>query len=300
MNIIKTELDNFNLYLSESINNDSYSVSKEINNFIFAEAKRIRPILVFLFAKSLNLDIDEKIYALACAVEIIHSATLIHDDVVDSAVLRRGRPSVNKTLGNNISVLTGDMLLSFAIEKLVFLNNFKVINIFINALKLMCNGEINQYLSLNEIPDFQEYIKKSKNKTAELFSAVLESLCVIADIKEQQNIVNFALNFGIAFQLKDDYMNIYGNDKSKPLFNDIYAGIYTLPLIILSDKTDDFKKLTKEKIIAELINSVEIKEKTLDIIRQYSIKAIASIEFMRDNCYKEKIIEITKKLYKVV
>ena len=143
MELINLEMDKLDKLLLEAISVIPSEISENIKNFIFAKSKRIRPSLIFLTAKALNIDVSENVLKLACAVEIIHNATLIHDDIIDNAQKRRGKLSLNRQIGNNLSVLSGDILLSIAMHQLTSLNNCEIFKIFSSALQKMCTGEIN-------------------------------------------------------------------------------------------------------------------------------------------------------------
>ncbi len=295
MSTIKNEIFQLNKIISEEFTNCALPISEDLVNFINSKSKRIRASLIFLMAKSLNYNISYEIFNLACCVELIHNATLIHDDIIDNAELRRGKISLNKKLGNNLSVLTGDLILSAAMKKLSLFSNNNLLKIFSSAMNNMVKGEINQYFSKNRLPSFDEYINKTNAKTAELFNAGLLSLCEIVNIKEKKEIQDFAYNFGIAFQLKDDLTNIEKNDTSKPQLNDILNGIYTLPVIYL----DQIIPLPNNNIdiLKEIKDHPQIIQKTRKTIKDYIDKAINSLYFIPDNSYKEEIINISKSLY---
>lgn len=299
MEIIRQETNKFNDILSKELFNQQNQISQDIYDFNFAKSKKLRPKLIFLFAKALNKDIDEKLYNLACAAELIHNATLIHDDVIDNADFRRGNLSFNKKFGNNLSVLSGDLLLSVAMKFLAKCENFKCFNYFSTSLTKMCEGEINQHFTINKVPAISEYIEKSQNKTAELYIAALSSLCELLQIKEIKNIQEFAKNFGIAFQIKDDLMNILSTDTSKPVNSDIFNGIYTAPVILLQNENIDLNIFKKEEITTLIHNNPKVLTKTIEIIAKYCQKAIDSIAFIEDNCYKKEILNLTENLYKV-
>lgn len=296
MNIIENELKQLDEKLKNSLKSIPKDVSDNIFNFIFSKSKRIRPSLIFFVANAMKIKISDKILNLSAAVEIIHNATLIHDDIIDNANTRRGKKSLNIQLGNNLSVLSGDILLSIAMKLLCELENIEIIKLFSSTLEKMCQGEINQHFSLFKVLSKEEYIKKSQNKTAELFSTGLEALCILENIKERETIRNFAINYGIAFQIKDDLENILQTDTTKPALSDIKNGIYTLPIILLSNKISDFNELTVEEIINKLYKNDDIITETQDIIQEYTNMAIASLDFMQDNQYKETIIKQIKEL----
>ena len=288
MEIIKLELEQLDHLLKHEFENCNIEISTDIKEFIISKSKKLRPSLIFLFAKALNIKITDEIYNLACSVELIHNATLIHDDIIDNADIRRGNISLNKKLGNNLSVLSGDLILSIAMKKLAECNNIQLIKIFSKALYEMCKGEINQNFSLEKIPTLEQYIQKSEAKTAELFKAGLLSLCILKDIKEKNEIKEFANNFGIAFQIKDDLTNILNTDKSKPAKSDIFNGIYTAPVIFLNSTFN-----TKEELYNKVSNDKIAIEKTKLLIHQYSEKAIKAIKFLPNSNYKDEIIKLT-------
>ena len=295
---IKDEVNTLNIRILNVLSDLNCNISDEIKDYLSSKSKRLRPSLIFLFAKALNIKITDEIYYIACAVELIHNSTLIHDDIIDEAKIRRGKISLNAKLGNSLSVLAGDILITLGLKQLISLNNNKIINIFTESLYKMCKGEINQLYTKGKIPTVEDYIKKSENKTAELFKSALVSLFYISDINEIKKITDFAKNFGIAFQIRDDLINIIGSDNKKPLLNDIKSGIYTAPVIYLNED-ENINSLSEEKII-QLVQNKKYIEKTYNLIKYYTEKAIKSIDFIQENQYKQKITEITLNFYKEV
>lgn len=294
MKIIEEELSLFDKKLSECFLNKHTEISDDIKNFIFAKSKKLRPKLILLFAKAINDNITEEIYNLAICTELLHNSTLVHDDIVDNAQKRRGNLSLNQKLGNNLSVLAGDYLLSLSMIFLAKCKNIECLDIFANSIKKMCEGEINQHFTLGKIPKLDEYIEKSQNKTAELFKASLISTNLLLG-KETKTAENFATNFGIAFQIRDDLLNILETDISKPALSDIHNKIFTAPVIFLEKNIEN---LSTEEIIKEL-KTEKIKQKTIELIKKYATLAIASLDDIKDNQYKEELITLSKNLYKV-
>jgi len=141
----------------------------------------------------------------------------------------------------------------------------------------------------------EEYIEKSKKKTAELFIASLTSLCKITN-QDEKNALNFATYFGIAFQIKDDLKNILETDLLKPTLNDVQNKIYTAPVILLNKNIEN---LSDEDII-NLSQQKEIKEKTINLIKKYADMAIASLNNISDNQYKQELIKLSEDLYKAI
>ena len=295
MRIIEEELNLFDKKLSECFLNKRTEISDDIKNFIFAKSKKLRPKLILLFAKAISDNITEEIYNLAICTELLHNSTLVHDDIVDNAQKRRGNLSLNQKLGNNLSVLAGDYLLSLSMIFLAKCKNIECLDIFSNSIKKMCEGEINQHFTLGKIPKLDEYIEKSQNKTAELFKASLISTNLLLG-KETKTAENFATNFGIAFQIRDDLLNILETDISKPALSDIHNKIFTAPVIFLEKNIEN---LSTEEIIKEL-KTEKIKQKTIELIKKYATLAIASLDDIKDNQYKDELITLSKNLYKVL
>lgn len=295
--LVEKELGILNQYLVNSLVDDKNRISEDICDYLCSKSKRIRPVLVFLFAKAMGIELDDKVYHLACSVELVHNSTLVHDDILDNADTRRGKVSLNYKLGNNLSVLAGDILLSVALRELVKCGSVEAIDAFAESIYLMCKGEINQNFTIGKLPTMEEYIQKSEYKTAELFKAPLSSLCLIKNKSAKDNVLSFARNFGIAFQIKDDLLNILKNDPTKPVMSDIHNGIYTAPVLFLNDDINCVSELSEDQIIEKLQGNEKYIHKTVELIKKYADKAIEAISFIEDNQYKQEIIKLTKNLY---
>jgi len=245
-------------------------LNSHIINFLNAPSKRIRPLLSILFYKSLYGNIsDEKLKALA-SVELIHSASLIHDDIIDESDTRRGLKTVACEFGNKLGVICGDYLLSVAMKIVTELGSVELLKNFSNTLNKMCVGEINQNFDRFKISTIEDYIEKSKNKTAYLFeTAMLTPFLTEVSYNEQAS--DFGLNVGVAFQIRDDLMNLTSSDSSKPVRNDITEGIYNAP-VIYAGSPDNY------------VNGLE---KTRDLLNNYIKTACANIEKLPQNVYKK-------------
>lgn len=294
--LISDELLNLNSIIVNELQGCNNFIFEEIKDYLKVKTKRLRPSLIFLTAKSLYLDITDNIYYIASAVELLHNATLIHDDIIDNSKIRRGNISLNYKIGNGLSVLAGDIILSSALKQLVKCNCFEIINIFTESLYRICEGEINQNCNIGKIPSIEEYIYKTECKTAELFKASLLSLFQIENLSNKEKIVKFAKNFGIAFQIKDDLLNIINPGKNEAYYSDIKSGIYTAPVIYLNEDKK-IENLEKENII-KMVQEEKYINKTKNLIKKYIEQAIEAIEFIEDNKYKKEIIAIAENLYK--
>jgi geranylgeranyl pyrophosphate synthase len=209
---------------------------KNIGNYIFdGEGKRIRPALFLMAAYRPNQD-SESLVDIAVALELLHTASLLHDDVIDQASIRRGKDAVHARWGNMISVLTGDFLLSQAFELLVSYRNWLLLDLVVDLVKNMAQGEVEQAFANPETEQLEEkYFLWIGKKSAAFFAGCCQAGCLMAggDLVEQQLWFDYGYNLGITFQLVDDYLDYKGKDQitGKPLYGDLTNGVLTLPLI---------------------------------------------------------------------
>lgn len=229
-------------------------VLPELNSYIIRKSKHIRAVLCFLYLKALGLNVDEQQINNQAIVELIHNASLIHDDVIDESGFRRGDVSLNNRDGNRLAVVSGDYLLSVALSEIVKLNSISLVAVFSKTLNSMCIGEISQNLSKYKIPALGEYIKKSYNKTGALFEAALQGALLLSGIEQN---VSFAKMFGIAFQIRDDILNITEIRAD----SDVQNGIYTAPVIYSNNPDNPLAGIEKAKgllnnYVEKIINEI--------------------------------------------
>lgn len=231
--LLRDEFEQFNLYLKESIKHDNTRIMRIVEHVFKTDGKFVRPMLVFLTAKSCG-EITAATYHGAVTVELLHTASLIHDDVVDESKQRRHQPSVNAVFDNQRAVLGGDYFLSTALKESVKTKNLDVVNIIAELGRNLALGELNQYSIANEIIiDEEEYFKVIDNKTASLMSACTKIGAITAGASEEvvNNFGKLGQLLGICFQLRDDIFDYYQSDIGKPTGNDIREGKVTLPMI---------------------------------------------------------------------
>ncbi|HTS74841.1 MAG TPA: polyprenyl synthetase family protein [Bryobacteraceae bacterium] len=217
--------------------------------------KRLRPILVLLCGKLF----DEKNPAqvrMAAVVEMIHTATLVHDDVIDMAKTRRGRPSINVVWGNHTSVLAGDWLYMQAFQVALRERNFGVLDLLIELTQRMVEGELLQLERIGKIGVTEaDYMELIDRKTASLFSACarLGAMSAGADEAAETRLGEYAWNLGIAFQLVDDILDFTSREKilGKPVGNDLREGKVTLPLIYALESAEPEERRLVETVLAE-------------------------------------------------
>lgn len=209
----------------------------QISRYIIeAGGKRIRPALLLLLCNALNSS-DSKKYTLAAVVEFIHTATLLHDDVVDESTMRRGRPTANESFGNAASVLVGDFLYSRAFQMMVECGSMRIMEIMAEATNTIAEGEVMQLMNMHDASLTQDnYLRVIRSKTAKLFeaSARLAAVLTGADAATENACATYGQALGTAFQIRDDALDYEGHSEltGKNLGDDLREGKVTLPLII--------------------------------------------------------------------
>lgn len=226
--------------------------------------KMIRSRVGLYFLKGLNIQLDEKFLKFLTVVELIHNASLFHDDVIDNEQIRRDKPSLNSVYGNKSSILYGNIALSNATDILLELGYTELISEMNNCVKKMCFGELMQQGQFNNIPKLEDYLEKTKLKTASLFEYMMFGLSLLSGGKYRAEFVSFADSFGMGFQISNDLADyLKGLENS----DDIGNGVYTAPII--------YSQSVK-------IDSVAI-DKTKGLIDNYLERAIAVLDEIGDN-----------------
>jgi octaprenyl-diphosphate synthase len=252
-NIIGNELTIFEKKFSDAVSTQTPLLDRIMKYIINRKGKQLRPMFVFLSAK-LHGEINESSYRAAALVEILHTATLVHDDVVDEAMERRGFFSINALWKNKIAVLVGDYLLSKGLLLATENNDFDQLHILSDAVRQMSEGELLQIEKSRKLNlDESVYFEIIKNKTASLLSSACASgaFSTSNDKAIAERMKKFGENVGMAFQIKDDLFDYGKEDIGKPTGNDIKEKKLTLPLIYTINNAD---KSMKKKLIYILKN----------------------------------------------
>ena len=252
---IKAELDKLEKVLQKSIRSDVELATKISSYIVNSGGKRIRPTITVLVAKALNYR-GQELINLATAIELLHTATLIHDDVVDQSEIRRGKMSIHNKWDNAHGVLVGDFVYSKAFQLMASLSNKEIIQTLADSTNKISEGEVLQ-LNFLESSAFEEkiYFEIIGRKTAELFKASTVTAAILAGVDEKTINISgeFGFSLGIAFQLRDDLLDYYGKETKtgKKIGKDFLEGKVTLPLIkaleLSEDKESDFLKNAFEK-----------------------------------------------------
>jgi len=279
---------------------------KQISTYIInSGGKRLRPILVVLMAQAFGYKGNKHIH-LAAIIEFIHTATLLHDDVVDESDMRRGNKTANEVWGNSASVLVGDFLYSRAFQMMVTIENLEVMNILANATNTISEGEVLQLLNIGNLDITEEqYYQVIKNKTAQLFEAGCELSALISSNDREliAKMAHFGEYLGMAFQIADDMLDyaIDNDELDKNIGDDLSEGKLTLPLIyLLEHGTDDDKSVIAEaiesqstkhlKTIQRRINETPALKYTQDKANEFSIKAKQQLIDLPDTDAKQALL----------
>ena len=260
MSTIDSELKKVNQIISDSIPNTI--LSGDLKNFVCQKSKLIRARLSLLYLKSRQANINENVFKILAAGEIIHNASLLHDDIIDEASTRRGKSTIGALYNPKLAILSGDYLLSIAVE-LLESNSSEILQRFKDAIKQMCEAEFKQYFLRSKMPTIEEYISICRGKTAALFSAILQSCAIALDL-ETETTTEFAENFGVLFQLCNDLDKVSANNDKKNNVNTVI----------------DIIGIEKAKILLD----------------NYKHKLLSLIKDIENNEYKEELEVLIKEL----
>ena len=299
--LMKNELDQMNKILVNRLDSNVDLINQMSHYIISSGGKRIRPLLLLLCARATDYDGDYH-YSMAVVIELIHTATLLHDDVVDQSTTRRGQETANELWGNAPSVLVGDFLYSRAFEIMVEPNSMEIMKILSKATNQISEGEVLQLLNIKNANVTQkEYYRVIERKTACLFKAA----CQIAGILSNSNqkvieaMGKFGMHLGNAFQIIDDTLD-YESDSNiigKEVGDDLSEGKVTLPMIYALEKTTKSdKKILTDAIqnadasninqVVEILMNVNAFQYSRDIANKESNMALESIDILPSSKYK--------------
>jgi len=302
--LTESEAQAIDQLILEELSSDVILINQLGHYIINSGGKRLRPMLLLLTAKALNYN-EDKHLLLAAVIEFIHTATLLHDDVVDESDLRRGKESANAVWGNAASVLVGDYLYSSAFEMMVRTNNMRVMEILSKTTTAIAEGEVLQLLNCNNPATTEEkYLEVISRKTAILFSAATRLGAVIsgATPEIEKNLADYGQHLGMAFQLIDDALD-YTSSKDelgKNLGDDLAEGKPTLPLIYAIEKgTEEQATVVIEAIktgsrdsfnaVYEIVKATNAISYTELRAEEEAQKAIDAISTLPDSEYKNAL-----------
>ena len=273
---------------------------------IGAGGKRIRPMLVLLFSSALGFAGRER-FELAATVEFIHTATLLHDDVVDESALRRGRQTANARFGNAASVLVGDFVYSRAFQMMVSVNRMRVLEVLADATNVIAEGEVLQLMNMHD-PDLavDDYLRVIRFKTAKLFEASARLGAVLAQAQPsvEEACASYGRSLGTAFQLVDDLLDYEGAtaELGKNVGDDLREGKPTLPLLIAMERgTPAERALIRQAIqhgevellaqIVEIVKHTGALDATRAAARAEADKAVRCLDVLPASAYRDALLE---------
>lgn len=272
-------------------------IAEQLRHALEGGGKRVRPALTLLAGKFKRYNAG-LMTSMAAGVEVLHTATLVHDDTIDNAAVRRGKMSIKQRWGNSNAVLIGDYLFASSAGLVAETRNIRVIKLFARTLMTICSGELQE--SINAFGWCRDrYFQTISDKTACLFAASTESGAVLAGLPEEsiQALGEYGQNIGMSFQIVDDILDFVGQKEAlgKPVTSDLAQGVFTLPVILLLERPASAR--VKEvlsgdrqegiRLLTEMVRTSSVIDECYEIAQQFSSRASAAIEKLPRNAAHE-------------
>jgi len=303
LSIVAEDIKHVEEKMRSGISDKYTDLQAVVDYLVGAGGKRLRPALTLMAANFYPVD-KEKSYALAASVELLHTATLVHDDLIDNSLFRRGMPTLNVSWSPGATILTGDFLFARSAQLAAETNSVRIVNIFAETLMTIVGGELNQLFNdgHGNVPSEEEYQQRIYAKTASLFAAGTETGGVLCNAPEVEikALRNYGYHLGMAFQIIDDILDFKGDEDhiGKPVANDLRQGIATLPVMLFNQKEANHptilkavrrEKVSDEEIVAvvELIRASGCVDASMEEARRYIQQAHVALEGLPDNPYRQ-------------
>ena len=305
--LVKSDLKAVDALIVDRLSSEVALVNQLGGDIINSGGKRLRPLLVLLAARACGCE-DDRCQLTAAIVEFIHTATLLHDDVVDASDLRRGNDAANAVWGNEAAVLVGDFLYSRSFQMMVDVGGMRIMEILSSATNIIAEGEVLQLMNCND-PDTTEerYLNVIHCKTAKLFEAATQMGAVLAELPEPEEkaLARYGMHLGTAFQLIDDVLDFTASSEEmgKNMGDDMAEGKPTLPLIIaMREGNKAQQEIVRETIlnggydnldkVMQAIEATGALDYTRGLAKSEADKAIAYLELLPDSPHKEAMISL--------
>lgn len=278
LELVADDLDLVEIKLRETPESEQPELTAVLNHLLGSGGKRLRPALALLAGRFYPTELD-KLVAVAASTEMLHTATLVHDDLIDGAVLRRGNPTLNASWSPGTTVLAGDYFFARAAALAAEAGNVRVMTIFANTLMAICTGELRQIFDRRDVPAIDDkhtwraalgrYDQRIEAKTASLFAAATEAAAVLSGAPEPEIIAlrDFGRLLGMGFQIVDDVLDFQGDQSElgKPVASDLREGIVTLPaLYYLHDHPEDSRVAmvvrgtdANERLVGDVVAAIQ-------------------------------------------
>jgi len=305
LDLVHDELQRVEQKMREVSQVEYEHLSAMLDNLLKSGGKRLRPALV-LFSTKFYPTALEKTISLAASVEMLHTATLVHDDMIDNSLVRRGNPTLNATWNRGATVLAGDFLFAVAAGLAAETENVRVMSIFAQGLMTICSGELRQiFNSQGRLPTREEYYQRIYSKTASLFAASMEAGAVLSGAPEPevQALREYGRTLGMAFQIVDDVLDFVGDERElgKPVGSDLRQGIVTLPVLYFHEMHPTDNALTKalndpgeeevRAVVATIKESGAV-ESALDEARTFTRRSRESLQILPHNEYRQAMLDL--------
>lgn len=278
-----------------------------MDHLLNSGGKRIRPTVALLMGKLLDAD-HRDLILLGASIELLHTATLVHDDLIDGSLLRRGNPTLNSDWSPAATVLTGDYIFAQAAELAAEIGSTEVMGLFAETLAVIVNGEVTQLFSRKKATTRAEYLKRIYEKTGSLFVLATKSAALLSgsSSEEIKAAVRYGREVGKAFQIVDDVLDFTGTRETigKPIGSDLQQGVLTLPTLYYLESQPDDEILLKvlsgnhngaefKKVLGKIKSSGVVK-RSLEDAREYSGRAVEALELFPEKIERQALIDLAE------
>ena len=309
LELINDDLDLVEVLLRESPPEQHDAVGVALDHLVGGGGKRLRPALVLLSTHICGADMDRAVFA-AAGAEMLHTATLIHDDLVDGSLIRRGMETLNARWSPGATVLTGDYVFARAAYLIACTDNVRLVRRFAETLMVICNGEITQMLDGHHCGfSRREYEKRIFAKTASLVALSAEAGAILAGAEEEKigALRLYGENLGMAFQVVDDVLDFVADEETlgKPIGSDLRQGLLTLPVLLVLEEEPAHPVINRvlehnppaQQVVHEAVQLVAASptiERALDVARGYAEQATAALAEFPDSQYRQALYDLAE------
>ena len=304
---VKPDIQAMEVLIREQVKDNHPDLAVALDLLLQSGGKRVRPTITILAGKSLNGDTSQ-IITMAAAIELLHTATLVHDDLIDGSLLRRGAPTLNSQWSSGATVLTGDFLFASAAKLASETNSIDAVKLFSKTLRTIVNGEVSQMFTPRCKPGIDDYYHRIYAKTASLFEASASVAGIISnsDPATISSLAKFGREIGMAFQIADDILDFNGDSSvlGKPIGSDLRQGLVTLPAQFFFDdypnhplvkKVSEFGCLNNDdeiKLLIEAICESPSIKKSYQVAEEFIHKGITAISAIPETIERNMLIDL--------
>lgn len=307
LNLVRDDLERVEALLRERPPEQHEAIGVAVDHLVGGGGKRLRPALVLLSAHLCGANVNRAVFA-AAAVEMLHTATLIHDDLIDGSLMRRGVETLNARWSPGATVLTGDYVFARAAYLASRTGSVRLMQRFAETLMVICNGEVRQMFDgRGRRVSRREYEQRIYSKTASLIAMSTEAGAILANADEGTSgaLLTYGERLGLAFQIVDDVLDFVADEGTlgKPVGSDLRQGLVTLPLLLFLEEEPDHPALCRalqnpsEEAVREAVQAVAGSDaigRALEVARDYAESAVAALQILPENPYRTALINLAK------